>query len=623
MSGFEEADVLSTHYQSVDGELIPIPVSEQQHQGGPAMDENTENQENPFPPTKEAEPLKLTIKTQSGELQEFNLWFAGKDPAEMSSMSLVKAFYEVDQMNSKLSDAQVQLWRADLATNHKYKNVDQDLVVVDDNFLDIKNAVNQFMAAVVKTQILGEGETGFRPSSISSVRQLRRGTKEVRLKEKDYYTDEFGFTVRHKRINYIVIDEMHVEEKNGEGKDGWVIRYKSAFFRSNGQHYEKVWPYVLFINKTEKGYRLMWKNSKTGGVIYGLGYGNMARKKFVPPTFEYYTACEINALVKPKDVLKIMEYLKDGDEFNTVRLHPGGISPSDIYWIGDETSIKKILNKAFKHHHGVTKKIFGDINSIDTLDKLRSAIYLLQATRGFNPQIMEKLSIDSVVEFFRGREDKCVKKFSDFFKYFGYREDYLLQMFGVDTLRFVHNNYNGRTRLDHANVYAVIDTIYSFKLIRSRNHRTAIKNQVARNRMSIQEIHNLVDMEVKKIKTENKQFIKSKFWKTFGVHNQKWIADEIQMIVPTTTHELVEWGATQENCIGSYAEKAYNNELMIVGFKNKEGEWLGHAEITRSMRLNQLLGKYNKQLEAKVRSKIVAFMKNELNIDVPSNYWGS
>ena len=260
------------------------------------------------------------------------------------------------------------------------------------------------------------------------------------------------------------------------------------------------------------------------------------------------------------------------------------------------------------HPHGVTKKIFGDINKIKTLDDLRGAIGLLQIVRGFNPQVLEKLDLSIVARYMRFNSNPLARKhFKSFFRHFGYKDEYLLQMFAIekqDEYGFPMGNHNGQ----HA-----VDAAHMFTQIKGRNHRTAIKQHVARSRMNVEQIHDFVNVEYNKIRTENKKLPKTSFWKTFAAFDGKWIAEGIQMIVPKMTHDLVEWGAVQNNCIGSYADRVYAGTTMIIGFKNIEGEWIGHAEVKKDLYISQLLGKHNQALSQEDYLAITTFLKRELN----------
>lgn len=565
MNSFNEADVPSTHYPQP-----PILLPQEK---------------NPFPIQKEVEPMKLTIQTKNGTLEQYNIWFANMDPAEMNSMDLAKAILDITQIQSKIE-------------------VIESLALINDNYLDARNAIKKFNEKVEKLGLLDSGEDDFSPLCAYSTRVVNKGTRtKLVLKEES------------KLFDYVSINEMYVSEMPGQ-KAGWIVEFKTATINTRGQHYEKKWPGVLFMNKTDNGYRLMWSNNKTKTPIWGIGYGMMARKKLVPMDYviEWAVLGLRDQLIKEEDVLKILKYMPTDYRGTYAGLYPNGITQSDIYWIGGETSIKKILNKAYMHPHGVTKKIFGDINSIKTLDELRGAINLLIIARGFNPQVLEKLDLDVVRDWMRYNSSSVMRKhFKSFFRDFGYKDEYLLQMFTA---------FDGL----HINGQHAVDAAHMFTQIKGRNHRTAIKKHVARSRMNVEQIHDFVNLEYNKIKTENKKLRNTPYLRAFAAFDGKWIAEGIQMIVPKMTHDLVEWGATQNNCIGSYAKRVYDGETIIIGFKDVEGNWIGHAEVRRISTplqilkgeaqgtMTQLLGKHNQPLAEETRKPIIKFLKNKLNV---------
>jgi hypothetical protein len=611
MSSFEQTDVPSTHYPQP-----PILLPQEK---------------NPFPIQKEVEPMKLTIQTKKGTLEQYNIWFADKDPAEMSSMDLAKAILDITQIQQVMSRAEIDhhlsvmtmvgndrsFPRAGSSMQEFQSKIEviESLALINDNYLDARNAIKKFNEKVEKLGLLGSGEDNFSPLCAYSTRVVNKGERTKRaLKFEQTYGDEYE---EHKLFDYVSINEMYVSEMPGE-KAGWIVEFKTATINTRGQHYQKKWPGVLFMNKTNNGYRLMWKNKKTGTPIWGLIYGQMARKKLVPmdDVIELTVLGLRDQLIKEEDVLKILKYMPTDYRGTSAGLYPNGITQSDIYWIGGETSTKKILNKAFMHPHGVTKKIFGDINKINTLHHLRGAINLLIIARGFNPQVLEKLDLDIVWNSMRYNSTPLIRKyFKSFFRDFGFKDEYLIQMFGIES--------------DYYSAQHAVDAARMFALIKGRNHRTAIKQHVSRSRMNVEQIHNFVMAEYNKIKTENKKLPKKKFYNTFAEFDGEWIAKGIQMIVPKMTHDLVEWGAVQNNCIGSYAERVYNGGTIILGFKDVEANWIGHAEVqihdfdTFEGTMIQLLGKHNQPLSEETRKPIVKFLKDELKVTINSHYWGA
>ena len=570
--------------------------------------------------------MKLAIRKQNNTIEEYNLWYAGMDPAQMSSMDLVKAVLDANEIDSVIGRIKRDYASVQLHKNHNYRpssvaEVLENLAIIDDNFLDAKNAIEKFNEQIDKLNLYDVGEDDFSPLHAYSTRSMLNGSRNKREKNGD------GEYIESILFKYVSINEMYISEMPGE-KAGWIVEFKTATINTRGQHYEKKWPGVLFMNKTDNGYRLMWKNKKTGAPVWGIGYNQMARKKLVPvdPAIEITVLGLRDRLIKEEDVLKILKYMPTEYYGTAAGLYPNGITQSDIYWIGGETSTKKILNKAYMHPHGVTKKIFGDINNIKTLDHLRGAINLLIIARGFNPQVLEKLDLGVVCNYMRYNSSPVIRKrFKSFFRDFGYKDEYLFEMFSN-----FQEDVNGLITFGGT----AVDAAHMFTQIKSRNHRTAIKQHVARSRMNVQEIHDFVTAEYNKIKTENKKLPKTKFSKTFAEFDGKWIAEGIQMIVPKMTHDLVEWGAIQNNCIGSYADRVYNNQTIIIGFKDVKGQWIGHAEIQNNVAyigaleipisggMTQLLGKHNQPLPEETRNPIVEFLKNKLNVKM-QNYWGA
>lgn len=577
--------------------------------------------------------MKLTITSKNNTIEEYNLWFAGKDPAEMDSMDLAKAILDITQIQHVMSTAEINHLKSamtmvgndrsfprahiSMQTSLSKIEVIESLALINDNYLDARNAIKKFNEKVEKLGVYGLGEDGFSPLHAYSTRAVKSGSRNKRQQNGDGEYEDF------KLFDYVSVDQMYVSEMPGE-KAGWIVEFKTATINTRGQHYEKKWPGVLFMNKTDNGYRLMWKNKKTGAPVWGIGYSRMARKKLIPVD----TAIELTVLglrdqlIKEEDVLKILKYMPTEYGGTSAGLYPNGITQSDIYWIGGEMSTKKILNKAYMHHHGVTKKIFGDINNIKTLDHLRGAINLLIIARGFNPQVLEKLNLDIVCSYMRFNSTPLIRKrFKSFFRDFGFKDEYLLEMFGTSE---EWSNENGSITFGHT----AVDAAHMFTQIKSRNHRTAIKQHVARSRMGVMQIHDFVTAEYNKIKTQNKSLPKNKFYNKFQEFDGKWIAEGIQMIVPKMTHDLVEWGAVQNNCIGSYADRVYEGQTIIIGFKDVESNWIGHAEIKRSStpleilkgetqgRMTQLLGKHNQPLLEETRKPIVNFLKDELNVQI-------
>ena len=536
----------------------------------------------PFP-VKEDKPMKLIIEKRDKTILEYNLWYVNMDPTEMSSMSIVKAVYEAEKMILKINNMYDDFVTKDRVDDINHFNAYEALIVFMNKVHQVFDKARVLDDLTVKRKKFGE--ENFSPLHAYSIRTMKATLKDV------------------------TIDEMYVSEMTGDTKHGWKIEFQSAVYNKRGQHYKKTWPGVLYLNNTPNGYRLMWSDKKTKTPIWAVGYTTMAQRKMVPSNgfLESHTREFCEELLKPEHVLPILKWIPLEHMWTSgSSIYPHGITQSDIYWVGGEVSTKKILNKAYMHPHGVTKNIFGGINNIKTFDDLRAAIQFLRLVREFNPQVLEKLNLEIVKQSVQGdwrKSNEYQNNIKSFFTHFGYKDEYILQAFKT----FV--------RLD-----LIADAGSIFKRIKGRTHRTAIKQHVARSRMSIEEIHDFITLEYGKIQTENKEFIKNDFWNTFGLFDGKWIAEGIQMIVPKMTHDLVEWGAVQNNCIGTYADRVYSGETMVIGFKDAEGKWIGHADITKDMYMTQLLGKHNQALTKETRIPIIKFLKDKLKVSIPSHY---
>ena len=546
---------------------------------------------NPFP-VKEDKPMKLIIEKRDKTILEYNLWYVNMDPTEMSSMSIVKAVYEAEKMLLKI--------------NSMYDDYVTEGRVDDINHFNAFNALNVFLKNVHKVFDKGRFKEPIEESILTSSK-----VKRLNKYGEENFSPLHAYSMRTIKatLKGVTIDEMYVSEMTGETKHGWKIEFESAVYNKRGQHYKKTWPGVLYLNNTPNGYRLMWSDKKTKTPIWAVSYDTMGRRKMVPNN-AFLESCIIEfceELLRPENVLPILKYMPLEHMWTSRHsVYPHGITQSDIYWVGGETSTKKILNKAYMHPHGVTKKIFGDINNIKTFDDLRGAIRFLRLVRGFNPQVFEKLNLEMVRRSVEGdwrKRDEYHNNMKSFFTHFGYKDEYILQAFKT-----------------HLQLDIIVDAGGIFKQIKGRTHRTAIKQHVARSRMDIEEIHNFINAEFSKIATENKEFIKNDFWNTFGLFDGKWIAEGIQMIVPKMTHDLVEWGAVQNNCIGTYADRVYSGQTMVIGFKDAEGKWIGHADITKDMYMTQLLGKHNKPLDKETRISIIEFLKDKLKVNMPAYY---
>lgn len=552
MNGFNETNVPSTHYP------------------------------NPFPIRKEPELMKLTIKHQNGEIQEYDLSLLAKPFEELNNMDLVAAWVQAFKIENVMSSKE-------LIMRH----------VANDDWRNAQELIENFFHNVG----LSKGkEENYYPGYMYSYR-LFRGKN--------------GLTKSKAEVIEMLVSDLAGQNNNEDAKQRFMIHFNSYVANSAGSHYKKKWPYALMITRTENGLRAMWVrvNGKKGHkFVFGTMYSAMSAQKFVPKELEHDVYKYLSSSTKLGDWLPIMKYMDQNyySDYVTTSLHPFGITMSNIYWIGGSTDVKEIINKAYGKSgvQGVTKHMFGGRNNIDSFSKLEVAIWFARVLRNFPATIFNDIRLDNNTEIFYIGE---MKDYQKFFKIFGAKEHYIQEM----------NAKMQNKMFDGYEIVQCPDTVRIMELITNKEHRNAIINHVKNNIMSFTEVHDFVSSEYSKLLQQNREIEKTAFTNSFLKHQGAWLSDGIQMIVPTELHDLIEWGAVQNNCIGSYGTLVVNGQTMIVGFKNSDGQWIAHAEVSKEMELKQLLGKHNSTLEENDRSVIVEFLRDKVGVKVTNSYWGS
>lgn len=431
--------------------------------------------------------------------------------------------------------------------------------------------------------------------------------------------------------NEPTIAEMTIRRKPNEDKPGWTITFNSwTLIRKSGKVFKRQWPGVVYINETPKGVRILIVDKDKNKARYELSIHDLVRAKLIPNTtlngfFQQEILAWMENNIKPEDILPIMKYLDGGFEFvyhSNMILYPYNISRSLIYWIGEETSIKKILNRAYGHPHGVTKNIFNGINNINTKQRLQNAITLVRMFKWMTPQELEKIPATVLDNKFETiptfHASEAAENINTFVAKFGIKPSYFE---GFINEKFTFSGESKGIQFDNTTMHLVRDTNDTLKQIQSRNMKNAIVNHVRRRKMTIQEIHDFVVEESNKIRYENKPIKLKGTYKVLNNWNNKQIADDVYLVVPEDTHTLVHWGTVQNNCIGTYSDRVAHNDSIIVGFRKEDGDWWGHAEIDPQRNtVRQLLGKYNASLPVEQKNAILDFLKKQLEVTV-NNIW--
>jgi len=457
--------------------------------------------------------------------------------------------------------------------------------------------------------------------------------------KKFHAVDSVRYLENNGRSDFMAIHEIVMLETR---TDTLVITARSAYAGrgSNNSRFVKDWDGHILVNngalgldRKVKPVRVMWKNQKTKKVFFALPVFVAATKKLFPEATSFVSAM-LNKRFNLKDVLPISEYYTNTTvsrfDVDNATLHPQATSMADIHFIGSRMSIKEILKEAFRHPHGVTKNAFGGLNGIQAtgdLNVLRAAVFICRILRGYSPDVLERVTVDQLKlvseASARSNVGSNIAQIQDFFKKFGCKGRYADELI---------KSIKEQNRAWFPGVEFVPDTSFTtllaniadssrmFRQIKGRNHRAAIRAEVARNNLGIVAIHDLIANEVAKLGTVNKKIKETEISKVFAPFNGKEIIPGVTLIMPKMSHDLVEWGSTQANCIGSHHWGVDSGQYAIFGLKLEDGTWLGHGQVTKAKKLEQLLGKYNHPLPDEERAAVLKFLK-KLGVNT-SSFWG-
>ena len=89
--------------------------------------------------------------------------------------------------------------------------------------------------------------------------------------------------------------------------------------------------------------------------------------------------------------------------------------------------------------------------------------------------------------------------------------------------------------------------------------------ELPKNWKTLKELHDKVSVMYNEIKAEDNNKTISYDEVEWGLHGMR--KDNIELILPSEGKTLVEWGAEQNHCVASYAERAAAKECIIVGVK--------------------------------------------------------
>lgn len=399
--------------------------------------------------------------------------------------------------------------------------------------------------------------------------------------------------------------------------------------------HRKNFNHIIIVTNSPSGVRMLVKDTKTKAVKWGQSLEQQKEVgKLHADNVSYISQHIYNTLEEiysQKDVMPIAEYLPKpmNADYDPVydqviqfkQLH--GFTARNMYWIGGRTSLVEILNRAYGKtgQEGLTRNAFGGMKKFKHFQELEAAIILVRMFKLFPREFFDNLDISWAVE---DREDSIMRKnfignrykvdrivdvtteqideFNKFFKTFGFRNSTIKWYQGF----FAQTNSDTRHQVD-----MVSDTMRSWKNIPLGNARKTIVSYVKQQKMNPLEIHDFVVAEAQKYAQAERKTPNTKLINQFS---GKEILPGVIFVAPKTTHDLIDWGASQSNCIGTaYSIRVANRDCYIVGFKDKvTNEWIGHARLTKDYQIEELRAKHNRDLESTMNANICKWIKQNL-----------
>lgn len=391
--------------------------------------------------------------------------------------------------------------------------------------------------------------------------------------------------------------------------------------------------HIMIVTNSPSGVRMLVKDTKTKAVKWGQflsdqkEFGKLHAAEISHISRHIYNILE--EIYSQKDVMPIAEYLPKevdaeyvlnyNEKIQLKQLH--GFTARNMYWIGGRTSLVEILNRAYGKtgQEGLTRNAFGGMKKFKHFQELEAAIILVRMFKllpreffdnlDISWAVADKTTIDKNYDGNRYEIDRIlnvatedINDFNKFFKTFGFRNSTIkwYQGFFAQT--------NGDTMHQ---VRIVSDTMASWKNIPLGNARKTIVSYVKQQKMNPLEIHDFVVAEAQKYAQAERKTPNTKLINQFS---EKEILPGVIFVAPKTTHDLIDWGVSQANCIGTaYSIRVANRDCYIVGFKDKAtNQWIGHARLTKDYQIEELRAKHNRSLESTMNANICKWIKQNL-----------
>jgi hypothetical protein len=176
----------------------------------------------------------------------------------------------------------------------------------------------------------------------------------------------------------------------------------------------------------------------------------------------------------------------------------------------------------------------------------------------------------------------------------------------------------------------LLDSLYIIKslskCINFRKHRKEFK----KHNLSMREVHDILSI----VHTRNTNCVYYKLPQYPELETT--LESGWKVVIPKTTHDLINWGNYNCFCIGSYDRKvAYGQSLILGLFKDKQlicaefnqidfyesPQDLLNLHSTSRLKLGQIKGKYNKQVDNVIISELINWVSNKqhLTLKQPDN----
>jgi len=428
------------------------------------------------------------------------------------------------------------------------------------------------------------------------------------------------------RANFEMGDKLHLVhqrlETPGKGRVKWALRSFHSILECEDGRYMPKSRYLkevkFAVNPTEDGYRFQILKTQGGKTRVYWGYNTIHSgllQEFVHISLRTAATKLIGQYMDPQRIHAVLQWFsyeqtKYPEYFasdnpasrQSQELQLGGPGWSRI--LTGKTGAKDILNGIYdpKGIRRIPKNAFGGVGEIRTLDRLAKAVFMTRALRSLDPHTFGEVSSvwpDRPINYkYEGSFEKADKI------------DWLVNK--LPKLISVKNIQECQTPYTYME-----DTVRMLKQM-PRTLRSACLTEIRRNAArGIEWAHDFVATEHAKVGKENKDINVSALSKFEGTVN-----DDIACVVPKCTHDLVQWGAEYNICIGSYADEVYNGSTYCMGFQNPQTKtFYGFAQVNPwDGHLLQLLGKHNNHLPDVERLAIERYLVTlGVNVD---NYWG-